>query len=178
MKILYKNYMNNSYYILLPVNSWFIIFSLIVAFFLNFLQFGQWIGTLDFVALVLIFWSIHEPRKIGINVAFIIGLLMDVNKATFLGENALIYTLLSYFSITIRRRVLLFSVSIQALHIFLVLFLIQILQLIVHFLVNNQLPYWYYFSQSFFCTILWPLVTWLLLVPQRRANNNNENNLI
>src|SRR5205807_4298841 len=42
------------YYILLPVSSIFIIFSLLGAFILNLLPWGQWIGIPDFVALVLV----------------------------------------------------------------------------------------------------------------------------
>src|SRR5450830_1354504 len=85
--------MTQPHYILLPVNSVFIIFSLALAFLLNFLPWGGFIAVPDFVALVLVFWSIHQPRKVGIGVAFTMGLLMDVHDAIHLGENALAYTL-------------------------------------------------------------------------------------
>ncbi len=61
----------------------------------------------DFVALVLLFWNVHQPRKVGMGIAFFLGLLMDVHNASLLGEHALAYTLLSYGAITIHRRVLL-----------------------------------------------------------------------
>jgi hypothetical protein len=75
-------------------------------------------GVPDFVALVLVFWSIHQPLKVGIGVAFAMGLVMDVHDAIYLGENALAYTLLSYFAITIHRRVLWFHPVTQCLHVF------------------------------------------------------------
>jgi rod shape-determining protein MreD len=84
--------MNQPHYILLPVNSLFIAFSFIAAFFLNFLPWGGMAGVPDFVALVLVFWSIHQPLKVGIGVAFAMGLVMDVHDAIYLGENALAYT--------------------------------------------------------------------------------------
>ena len=167
--------MNDPHYILLPANPLFIAFSLLVAFLLNLLPWGQWIGVPDFVALVLVFWAIHEPRKIGISIAFLMGLLMDVNEATLLGENALAYTLLSYFSIMIHRRVLWFPVGTQALHILPLLLFTQIVQLIVRFFVSGKFPHWYYLSESLVCALLWPLVTWLLLAPQRRAINRDDN---
>src|SRR5260364_373261 len=68
----------------------------------------QWPGAPDFVALVLLFWDIHQPRKVGIGIAFALGLLMDVHDASLLGEHALAYTLLSYGAIMIHRRVLWF----------------------------------------------------------------------
>jgi rod shape-determining protein MreD len=94
------------HYILLPVNPLFIAASLVAGFLLNLMPWGQWIGIPDFVALILVFWSVHQPRKVGIGVAFFMGLLMDVHDAAVLGENALSYTLLSYFAIMIHRRVL------------------------------------------------------------------------
>lgn len=167
--------MNDPHYILLPPNRLFIFFSLVVAFLLNLLPWGQAIGVPDFVALVLVFWAIHQPRMIGISIAFLMGVLMDVNEATLLGENALAYTLLSYFSIMIHRRVLWFPVGTQALHILPLLLLTQGVQLLVRLIVSGKYPHWYYFSESFVSALLWPLVTWLLLAPQRRAVNRDEN---
>ena len=167
--------MNDPHYILLPANRLFIFFSLVAAFLLNLLPWGQVVGVPDFVALVLVFWAIHQPRMIGISIAFLMGVLMDVNEATLLGENALAYTLLSYFSIMIHRRVLWFPVGTQALHILPLLLLTQGVQLLVRLIVSGKFPHWYYFSESFVSALLWPLVTWLLLAPQRRAVNRDEN---
>ncbi len=91
--------MNRPHYILQPVSPLFIGVSLLGAFMLNLLPWGHWIGVPDFVALVLVFWGIHQPRKVGIGIAFFMGLMMDVHDATLLGENALAYTLLSYLAI-------------------------------------------------------------------------------
>jgi rod shape-determining protein MreD len=167
--------MNDPHYILLPPNPLFIFISLIAAFLLNLLPSGQIPGIPDFVALVLVFWSIHEPRKIGISIAFLMGLLMDIHEATLLGENALAYTLLSYFAIMIHRRVLWFPVGRQALHILPLLLLTQVVQLVVRLIVSNKLPQWYFFGESFVSALLWPVVTWLLMAPQRRAVNRDDN---
>lgn len=166
--------MNQPHYILLPANPLFIFLSLVVAFLLNMLPWGTWIGVPDFVALVLVFWSIHQPRRVGIGVAFFMGILMDVHDATLLGENALSYTLLSYFAIMIHRRVLWFPIGIQALHVLPLLLLMQIVQLIVRWIVSQQLPGWFYFTESIVATLLWPAVSWLLLAPQRRAINRDD----
>jgi rod shape-determining protein MreD len=50
-------------------------------------------------------------------VAFIFGLLMDVHSGAVLGQHALAYTLLSFFAVTVHRRLLWFSVPSQALQI-------------------------------------------------------------
>ena len=76
-------------HILRPVNPSFIGFSLVAAFFMNLFPWGGWGWVPDFVALTLIFWSIYQPRKVGIGIAFLMGLVMDVHSASLLGENAL-----------------------------------------------------------------------------------------
>ena len=59
------------------------------------------------------------------------GLVMDVHSASLLGENALAYTLLSYFAITIHRRVLWFRSTVQALHVLPLLLVMQVVQALV-----------------------------------------------
>jgi rod shape-determining protein MreD len=161
--------MNRPHYILLPVSPLFIAFSLFCAFLLNLLPWGNFIGVPDFVALVLVFWGVHQPRKVGIGTAFFLGLLMDVHDSTLLGENALAYTLLSYFAIMLHRRVLWFPLLTQAMHVFPLLLMAQSVQLIVRFFVSGKFPGWFYFIESVIAVALWPLATWLLLAPQRRA---------
>jgi rod shape-determining protein MreD len=166
--------MSRPHYILLPVSPLFIGFSLICAFMLNLLPSGRWIGAPDFVALVLVFWGIHQPRKVGIGVAFFMGLIMDVHNATLLGENALAYTLLSYLAIMIHRRVLWFPIVTQALHVFPLLLFTQTIQVLVRFIVSGKLPGWLYFAESAVAIVLWPVITWLLLAPQRRAVDHDH----
>jgi rod shape-determining protein MreD len=160
---------NRPHYILLPVSPLFIAFSLFFAFLLNLLPWGQLIGVPDFVALVLVFWGVHQPRKVGIGTAFFLGLLMDVQDATLLGENALAYTLLSYFAIMMHRRVLWFPIITQAMHVLPLLLLTQVVQMLVRLMVTGRFPGWLYFTESFVAVLLWPVVTWILLAPQRRA---------
>jgi len=166
--------MNRPHYILLPANPVFIATSLVCAFLLNLLPWGQWFGVPDFLALVLVFWSIHQPRKVGIGVAFFMGLLMDVHDATLLGQHALAYTLLSYFAIMIHRRVLWFPIGTQSLHILPLLLFSQLVQLVVRMLVSGKFPGWLYFLDSLVAAVLWPFVSWMLLAPQRRATDRDD----
>lgn len=156
-------------YILLPVSPLFIAFSLTCAFMLNLLPWGRWVGAPDFVALVLVFWGIQQPRRVGIGVAFSMGLLMDVHDATLLGEHALSYTLLSYLAIMLHRRVLWFPVATQALHVFPLLLFAQAIQGLVRLMATGRFPGWLHFIDSAVEVVLWPVISWLLLAPQRRA---------
>ena len=166
--------MNRPQYILLPVSPLFIAITLVSAFLLNLLPWGDLYGVPDFVALTLIFWSVHQPRKVGIGLAFLMGLLMDVHNASLLGENALAYTLLSYFAIMIHRRMLWFRPVTQALHVLPLLLLMQVVQMLIQALVSGKFPGWFYFASSLVSAALRPLVTWMLLAPQRRTVDRDE----
>lgn len=166
--------MNRPHYILLPANPFFIAFSLAAAFLFNLLPWGKQVGVPDIMALVIVFWSIHQPRKVGIGIAFVMGLLMDVHDASLLGQNALAYTLLSYFAIMIHRRVLWFPLLTQALHVLPLLLLAQAVQLTVRIAVGGRYPGWLFFLESVAATALWPIASWLLLAPQRRAVNRDD----
>ncbi|MQR00536.1 rod shape-determining protein MreD [Glaciimonas soli] len=167
--------MRRPHYILLPANSAFIALTLLLAFFLNLLPWGLSPIAPDFVALVLVFWCIYQPRKVGITIAFCLGLLMDVHDSTLLGQHALAYTFLAYTAIMIHRRVLWFSPLTQALHVLPLLLLTQLLQLVVQMIIHGKFPGWEFFYSSMVSTLLWPLLCWLLLAPQRRAVNRDEN---
>jgi rod shape-determining protein MreD len=161
-------------YILRPVSPLFIVFSLVAAFALNILPWGQSLLAPDFVALVLVFWNIHHPRKVGIGVAFMMGLLMDVNEASLMGEHALAYTLLSYGAIMLHRRVLWFPLLTQALHVLPLILLAQLVTLLVRLAVGAQFPGVLFFGESVATAMLWPVASWLLLAPQRRPRDRDE----
>ena len=107
--------------LLLPANPFFIWGSLLAALLLNMLQnmglFGRAAWTPDMLALVLVFWSVHQPLRVGIGVAFVFGLLMDVHQGGLLGSHALAYTVMSFLAITIHRRLLWFTVPSQGVQV-------------------------------------------------------------
>ncbi|MGK8889168.1 rod shape-determining protein MreD [Burkholderia gladioli] len=160
--------MSRPQYILQPVNPTFIVFSLAVAFLLNLMPWGRLPGVPDFVALVLLFWNIHQPRKVGMGVAFLLGILMDVHDAGLLGEHALAYTLLSYGAITIHRRVLWLSLGVQMFYVAPLLVLAQLVPFVIRLIMGAAFPGWSYLADGFVEAVLWPVASLLLLMPQRR----------
>jgi rod shape-determining protein MreD len=165
---------HNPNYILLPASPVFITASLLAGFLLNLVPWGTWVAVPDFVALVLVFWSIHQPRRVSIGIAFLMGLLMDVHDASVLGENALAYTLLSYFAIMIHRRVLWFPTTTQALHVLPLFFVMQVVQMMIQLIIAGKFPGWLYFLESFATAALWPIAAWILMAPQRRAVDHDD----
>jgi rod shape-determining protein MreD len=129
----------------------------------------------DFVALALVFWSVHQPRRVGIGAAFVFGLLMDVHQGALLGQHALAYTLLSFFAIAIHRRLLWFSVPEQALQILPLFAAAHLVSVLVRLVSGGVFPGWGLLLAPLFESLLWPMVSLALLAPQRRAPDRDEN---
>ncbi|TMH11697.1 MAG: rod shape-determining protein MreD [Betaproteobacteria bacterium] len=161
--------------LLLPANPLFVWFTLAMAFALNIVPLGRNPAMPDFVALVLVFWNVNQPRRVGVGVAFMFGLMMDVHDGAILGQHALAYTLLSFFAITIHRRLRWFTVPSQALQILPLFVAAHAVSFIVRMIAGNMLPGWELLLAPLFESLLWPLANWVLLAPQRRAPDRDEN---
>jgi rod shape-determining protein MreD len=162
------------HYLLRPANPLFIWGSLIVALLLNLFPWGTTSLVPDLLALALLFWNVHQPRRVGIGAAFVFGLLMDVHNGALFGEHALAYTLISYGAITLHRRLTWFPVGAQALHVLPLLLIAQLATLAVRMWVGGEWPGWNYFAESGIGAAVWPIVSWLLLAPQRRPTERDD----
>lgn len=160
--------------LLRPVNPMFIWFTLFAALSANLLPWGHTPLIPDFLALALVFWNVQQPRRVGIGAAFVFGLLMDVHDGALFGEHALAYTLLSYGAISLHRRILWFPFGAQALHVLPLLLIAQVASLLIRLWVGGRFPGWSYFLESAVGTALWPVISWLLLAPQRRPIERDE----
>ncbi len=161
--------------LLLPANPLFIGFTLLAAFAVNLLPLGRAPAMPDLLAVVLMFWNVHQPRRVGVGVAFLFGLLMDVHQGALLGQHALSYTLLSFVAITIHRRLLWFGVVEQAMQIAPVFFAMHGVSLAVRLVAGDMFPGWWLLLAPVFESLLWPVTTLLLLAPQRRAPDPDQN---
>jgi rod shape-determining protein MreD len=161
--------------LLLPANPLFIAFTLLAAFAVNLLPLGRAPAMPDLLAVVLMFWNVHQPRRVGVGVAFLFGLLMDVHQGALLGQHALSYTLLSFVAITIHRRLLWFGVVEQAMQIAPVFFAMHGVSLAVRLVAGDMFPGWWLLLAPVFESLLWPVTTLLLLAPQRRAPDPDQN---
>jgi rod shape-determining protein MreD len=166
---------SNQEYLLLPANRAFIAFSLLAALVLNLLPWGREPWVPDFLALTLVFWNIHQPRIVGIGIAFLLGLVMDVHEASLFGEHALAYSILSYGAISLHRRVPFFGRLAQMLQLLPLFLLAQMIVVVVRLVAGGMFSGWSIFLASLTATLLWPLADWLLLAPQRRVVERDEN---
>ncbi|MGP1517149.1 MAG: rod shape-determining protein MreD [Ottowia sp.] len=155
--------------LLLPVSPGFIWVTLGLAFLLNLLPLGRLAWMPDVLAVVLVFWSAHQPRHVGLCAAFIFGLCLDVHQAALLGQHALAYAALSFAAVSLQRRMLWQPVLGQALLLLPVFALAHGLTTVVRLMAGGVAPGWPALLAPLLEAALWPPLTWLLLAPQRRA---------
>jgi len=155
--------------LLLPANPWFIGFTLIVALMIDMVPAGRMAAMPDLLAIVLVFWGVHQPRRIGVLWAFIFGLAVDVHDGALLGQHALAYSGLSFGAITLHRRLTWFPLGAQAVQVLPLFVGAHALALIVRMIVGGMWPGWGVVLAPVFEAALWPVASVLLLAPQRRA---------
>jgi rod shape-determining protein MreD len=164
--------------LLLPANPLFIWSSLLIAMLLNFVMttsLGRQAWTPDILALVLVFWTVHQPRRIGIGVAFFFGIGMDVQQAALLGQHAWSYTALCFGAIAMHRRLLWFSVPSQAVQVLPLFVAAHALQLAVRMVSGGVFPGLSILLAPALEAMLWPVISIILLAPQRRAPDPDAN---
>ena len=155
--------------ILLPVKPWFVLFTLLCGLVANSMPVSSVMLLLkpDFLALVLLYWCIHEPRLIGVGIAWCVGLLMDVTDATVFGQHALAYAVLAYAAEYFRRRVLRFPLWQQAAQVAVLLLACSALVLVLRVVGGAPAPRWTYAVGPLVGALLWPHITFVLQWPQR-----------
>jgi len=161
--------------LLLPASPVFIWISLLAALLLDMLPIGRMPWMPDFLALVLVFWNVHQPLRIGIGLAFMFGLGVDVHQTALLGQHALSYTTLSFFATMIHRRLLWFPVPSQAVQVLPLFFAAHLVELSIRLINGDIFPGWSFLLAPVLEGLLWPVVSVILLVPQRRAPDPDEN---
>ncbi len=154
---------------LLPLKPGFILLTLVAALLANFLPWSGWLRWLapDFVALIVLYWCIHEPRKIGFFAGWGLGLLMDVAEGSLLGQHALAYVILAYAGMALHRRLQHFSMAPQVMHVILLLLFTDLVLLLVRALAGAEFPGYAYFVGSLVGAALWPPLAHVLVLPQR-----------
>ena len=154
--------------ILVPARASTIIASFALALFLDFLPWRDLRLVPDFVALVLAFWCVRQPRLVGLGIAWALGLVSDAGNGVLLGQHALAYSVLAFVAIWMSRRILWFGPGQQALHVGVILLVTQSVVLLVRLAAGDQFPGWPIIVGPLAGAALWPMLTWLLLLPQRR----------
>ncbi len=156
--------------IYLPASTGYILLSLIIALTLNLLPLQQefLIFRPDFVAITLIYWCVNESHKMGMSIAFLMGLMMDAGNTSIFGQHALAYCIAVYLALILGRRLRIFNLMQQAPQVGLILFVMQAIIVLVAMAGGSNFPGWHYFSATLSGILLWAPIAVLISIPLKQ----------
>ena len=140
-------------------NGWVLPVSLLLALLLGLVPLPEALQPFRpyWLALVLAYWLLEAPERVGPGVAFAIGLVADVAFGSLIGEQALRLVVLAFILDRFRARLRFFPLSQQAATIGVLLLNDRVINAVVHVVLGvPQLPWTYWLA---------PLVGMLLWTP-------------
>ena len=122
------------------------------------------------LAMLLIYWCMALPERVGILSAWLLGLLFDVQQSFILGQHALGFIFLAYVIIKNHKRMRVYPLLQQSLVVCLYLLIFQAIMLLVMLLSGTITYTLFYWLPAFTSMLIWP---WLFIFMRdfRRRNN-------
>lgn len=114
-----------------------------------------WLG------LLLIYWILEAPGRIGLVGAFVLGLVQDVLLGTLAGESAFRLVAIAFIMLRFRARLRFFPIWQQALAVLAILLNDRVLLLMLRSFTGELAIDWRYFLAPLVAGLLWP---WLFLL--------------
>lgn len=152
--------------------GWVIVLSFIVAFLLMAMPLPDWAlhWRPIWVALVLIYWCMAVPERVGVGVGWVLGLLMDVMQGTLLGQHALGMALIAFLAVQTHQRVRVFPVWQQAMLVCLMLAVYLVLLHWIRGMMGLPSQGWNHWLPALTSMLLWPWLFVILRDLRRRAH--------
>lgn len=116
----------------------------------------------DWVALLLIYWTLMAPDRVGMVTALIAGLTVDALTGRLLGQHALGYVVMVYLNLRAHKPLSGFPASLYGFWVLLLLLVSQWLVLWtqrVEIAADVRLTYWLPAATG---ALVWPLLYWLI----------------
>ena len=141
-----------------------IIITFLLAFILMVLPMPSWSAWLrpNWLLLVLIFWGIALPQRVGILVAWMMGLVLDILLGSMLGEHALSFVCVQYLVVHFRPQLKQYGVIQLMLSVLFLLYLDHLILYAIQGIIHQypvRLTYW---LQPLISVLLWPWLDILL----------------
>jgi rod shape-determining protein MreD len=127
----------------------------------------------DWVALIVIFWSLSVPRSYGVGIAWLIGLVLDVSQGTLLGQHALALCIVAFISVRFHLLMRVFPLLQLTATVFALLSLYQFLLFWINGVAGINAPAQVYWAPILTGTIVWPVLHTLSASVQYRARARN-----
>ena len=137
-----------------------ILLSFVVALMLHMVALPETLQTLrpDWIALVLIYWCLALPERVGVIFGWCAGLLLDVANGALLGQNALTLAIVAYLVLRLHQRIRLFPVWQQSVSVLLLVLLHMMLVLWIKGVIGQSTETWTYWLPALTSMLFWPVV--------------------
>lgn len=91
--------------------QWVILLSFFIAYLLAIVPFPEWALNYrpQWVLIVLIYWIMALPYRVGIGFAWVAGLMLDILEGSLLGLHALAFAITAYVTLSLHQRLRMFS---------------------------------------------------------------------
>lgn len=144
--------------------GWLIVLTVVLALVLTIVPLPGGLAAFrpEWIGLVLIYWSLALPARVGLGVAWLTGIVQDVLQATLLGAHALSLTLAVFIILQLHQRIRNLPIWQQALNVLVILLMARISLLWVRGLGGNAQLDWQFWMPAFISAALWPLIFVLL----------------
>jgi len=145
--------------------GWSILLTLVLAAILGIVPMPQWLEFWrpEWVTLVMVYWVIALPHKVGLLSAWVFGFFIDVLEGTLLGLNAMALTIVAYIALSLYQRMRMFTPLQQSATI---LILVGIQQLLVFWVLTasgqNTARNLAFMDTAISSALVWPLLFPLL----------------
>ncbi len=124
----------------------------------------------EWVVLVLIYWVIALPHRMGVVIAWFIGLMVDVLHGSLLGQHALAFIIVAYIASSLYQRLRMFSVWQQSMIVFGITGLSQLINFWIESIAGlAEWSMWYLFP-TVVSALLWPWIFLVLRYLRRQFN--------
>ncbi len=137
-----------------------IVISFVVAMMLTIVPLPDWFAAVrpEWVALVLIYWCMALPNRVGVGVGWTLGLLLDVLRAGLLGQHALTFAIIAYITLQLYQRIRVFPLWQQACSVLVLVFLHLILQLWITGISGDTTHGWTWLLPALSSMLVWPIL--------------------
>ncbi len=145
--------------------------SLLVALILMILPLPDWaqIYRPNWVALVLIYWSMALPKHVGLWFAFFSGILLDTSLGTLLGQHTMALVIIIFFNLNFHQRIRVLVLAQQAVYVFALLLINQGVVAWVEGIMGRPTPLLAFFSAPLVGMLIWPWVFVILRDIRRKT---------
>lgn len=152
--------------------GWVILLSFVIALLLTAIPLPAWLTGWRpaWIAMMLVYWCIVLPERVGIGTAWTIGLVLDVYTGALLGQNALGLSVVAYLTLRLHKQIRVFPPLQQSVLIGVCLVLLQSLTLWIRGITGVPPQHWSFWAPAASSMLLWPVFFYIMRGVRRRYN--------